>query len=137
MARLSAIFVLLSIALAARGSDQTEYIKFQNEEGPAPVLAAASQDDIGASPADRADYLKFHNQARAQHGAKALTYNLELEGFAQQWANNCVFHHSGGKFGRIGCVKLLVLCVSKFLNCVLWQRKPGCWYWHLPYPGGG
>ena len=48
-----------------------------------------------------------------------MTYSSELENFAQQWANNCVFEHSGGKFGRIGCVQLLALYISKCLSCVL------------------
>ncbi|KAG8828583.1 hypothetical protein FRC17_007489, partial [Serendipita sp. 399] len=51
---------------------------------------------------DRQQYLDAHNSARALHGANPVTWSDQLEGFAQEWANNCQFKHSGGKFGRVG-----------------------------------
>jgi hypothetical protein len=31
-----------------------------------------------------------------------LKWSDKLAGTAQQWANNCQFQHSGGKFGSVG-----------------------------------
>jgi len=46
--------------------------------------------------------LEFHNTIRAKHGATPLTWSNEAAGKAQQWANNCQFHHSGGSLGPFG-----------------------------------
>ncbi|CAG7853373.1 SubName: Full=Uncharacterized protein {ECO:0000313/EMBL:CCA77816.1} [Serendipita indica DSM 11827] len=51
---------------------------------------------------DIAAYLAAHNSARSQHGASPVSWSDELAGFAQEWANNCQFQHSQGKFGRVG-----------------------------------
>ncbi|KDQ63808.1 hypothetical protein JAAARDRAFT_29854 [Jaapia argillacea MUCL 33604] len=47
-------------------------------------------------------YLSAHNSVRAQHGASALTWSDNLASKAQQWANGCVFQHSGGSLGPFG-----------------------------------
>ncbi|KAG5654737.1 hypothetical protein H0H81_003745 [Sphagnurus paluster] len=47
-------------------------------------------------------YLSSHNSVRANHGAVPLTWSDDLASKAQQWANGCLFQHSGGIFGRIG-----------------------------------
>ncbi|KAJ4496990.1 CAP domain-containing protein [Lentinula lateritia] len=44
--------------------------------------------------------LKSHNTARAQYGASSLTSNSNLYLATQQWANACVFQHSGGNYGE-------------------------------------
>ncbi|KAK0208572.1 CAP domain-containing protein [Desarmillaria ectypa] len=51
---------------------------------------------------DISAYLDAHNTVRAQHGAAGLTWSDELAGKAQQWANGCVFEHSGGSLGKFG-----------------------------------
>ncbi|KAJ7597226.1 CAP domain-containing protein [Mycena floridula] len=56
----------------------------------------------GTSGSDIAAYLKGHNDARAQYGAKALTWSDDLASKAQSWADNCVFKHSGGSLGPFG-----------------------------------
>ncbi|KAI0322084.1 PR-1-like protein [Amylostereum chailletii] len=55
-----------------------------------------------ASPAEQQQYLSAHNSFRAQHGAAPLTWNANLGSKAQQWANRCVFQHSGGSLGPYG-----------------------------------
>ncbi|EJD40057.1 PR-1-like protein [Auricularia subglabra TFB-10046 SS5] len=47
-------------------------------------------------------YLKGHNDERAKHGANPLKWNGNLAAKAQQWANGCVFQHSGGSLGPYG-----------------------------------
>jgi uncharacterized protein YkwD len=47
------------------------------------------------------DFLTAHNTVRAQHGAVDLTWNSSLVDTATQWANGCVFQHSGGPDGGI------------------------------------
>lgn len=47
-------------------------------------------------------YLVAHNSVRVQHGAQALVYSQELAMKAQQWADQCVFEHSGGSLGPFG-----------------------------------
>ncbi|KAJ6559795.1 CAP domain-containing protein [Mycena capillaripes] len=54
------------------------------------------------SAADEQAYLTGHNTVRAQHGAAALTWSDDLAAKAQQWANGCVFQHSGGTLGPFG-----------------------------------
>ncbi|KAI0824238.1 CAP domain-containing protein [Trametes gibbosa] len=56
---------------------------------------ATSQSDID-------QYLQAHNSIRSQHGASPLTWSDDLAAKAQQWANNCVFQHSGGTLGPFG-----------------------------------
>jgi uncharacterized protein YkwD len=46
--------------------------------------------------------LNAHNSFRAEHGAPALTWSNKLADKAQQWANECVFKHSGGTLGPFG-----------------------------------
>ncbi|KAI0735246.1 CAP domain-containing protein [Earliella scabrosa] len=57
----------------------------------------------GATPQSDIDqYLQAHNSVRSQHGAAALSWSDDLAAKAQEWANNCVFQHSGGKLGKFG-----------------------------------
>lgn len=65
---------------------------------PAPAPAPQSgggNDFVGQS-------LAAHNNARARHGAGPLSWSDDLAGKAQEWANRCVFEHSGGKLGKLG-----------------------------------
>ncbi|KAK1218556.1 hypothetical protein PQX77_018760, partial [Marasmius sp. AFHP31] len=48
------------------------------------------------------DVLNAHNDFRAQHGAAALTWSDTLANAAQNWADRCVFEHSGGAVGPYG-----------------------------------
>ena len=63
---------------------------------------ASSGSDSTTSSSDISAYLSAHNTIRAQHGASALTWSDELASKAQQWANGCVFQHSGGSLGPFG-----------------------------------
>ncbi|KAI0079612.1 hypothetical protein K474DRAFT_1696318 [Panus rudis PR-1116 ss-1] len=56
----------------------------------------------GSSDGDIQQYLSAHNSVRAQHGAAPLTWSDEAAAKAQQWANGCVFEHSGGSLGPFG-----------------------------------
>ncbi|KAG8925804.1 hypothetical protein FRC02_009388 [Tulasnella sp. 418] len=60
--------------------------------------------DISTLPngAEQAEYLKWHNAARARHGAVPLTWSNAAAQAAQNWANRCVFQHGGGKAGGFG-----------------------------------
>ena len=51
---------------------------------------------------DISTYLSAHNSIRAEHGAAPLSWSDQLAGKAQQWANGCVFRHSGGSLGPFG-----------------------------------
>ncbi|KIP12021.1 hypothetical protein PHLGIDRAFT_62838 [Phlebiopsis gigantea 11061_1 CR5-6] len=63
---------------------------------------ASSGSDSATSSSDISAYLSAHNTIRAQHGASDLTWSDELASKAQQWANGCVFQHSGGSLGPFG-----------------------------------
>ncbi|KAI0704883.1 CAP domain-containing protein [Cytidiella melzeri] len=65
-----------------------------------PASASSSSDQTSSS--DIEQYLSAHNTIRAQHGASALTWSDELASKAQQWANGCIFQHSGGSLGPFG-----------------------------------
>ena len=66
------------------------------------VVASPTALTNRAANSDADQYLAAHNNFRAQHGARALTWNGDLANKAQQWANRCVFEHSGGQLGPYG-----------------------------------
>lgn len=45
------------------------------------------------------EYLDAHNSVRAQHNAAALVWDETLAQYAQDYANKCVWQHSGGPYG--------------------------------------
>ena len=73
---------------------ETPTTTHEPEGTPAPT-GSTSESDIQA-------YLSAHNDMRAKHGAKPLTWSNELASKAQQWADGCVFKHSGGSLGPYG-----------------------------------
>lgn len=66
------------------------------------VVASPTALTNRAANSDADQYLAAHNNFRARHGAKALTWNGDLANKAQQWANRCVFEHSEGQLGPYG-----------------------------------
>ncbi|RDB29251.1 Protein PRY1 [Hypsizygus marmoreus] len=66
---------------------------------PPPSLGGGSGSTISS---DIEAYLSSHNSVRANHGAAPLTWSDDLAAKAQQWANGCVFEHSGGSLGSFG-----------------------------------
>ncbi|KAF8922373.1 CAP domain-containing protein [Mucidula mucida] len=76
-------------------SSEAAPLASSSDSGSSNNSGSTSQSDIDA-------YLKGHNDVRAQHGASDLTWSDDLAAAAQQWANNCVFKHSGGTLGPYG-----------------------------------
>lgn len=81
----------------------------------------ATDDDV-EEYADVAGYLNAHNQFRKEHGARDLVWDNNLAAKAQQWANSCVFKHSGGTLGPYGGRILLSALLRPALNCSNTQR---------------
>lgn len=69
---------------------------------PASQPQPPANDQGSTSQSDISQYLSAHNTIRAQHGAAPLTWSDELASKAQEWANKCVFQHSGGTLGPFG-----------------------------------
>jgi len=65
-----------------------------------PATTPSSSDNVSSD--DITAYLSAHNTERSQHGANPLTWSDSLSAKAQQWANGCVFKHSGGSLGPFG-----------------------------------
>jgi len=70
-------------------------------------VTQATASSLSSTTGDTSDaniqaYLTAHNTVRAQHGAAPLTWSNELASKAQQWANGCLFQHSGGILGAFG-----------------------------------
>jgi hypothetical protein len=77
-----------------------------------PFLRSSDFDSTGGSSSgDISAYLSAHNNVRAKHGAKPLTWNNELAAKALKWAKGCVFKHSGS-----GGTYLPLVIVLQFLK---------------------
>ncbi|KIY66447.1 PR-1-like protein [Cylindrobasidium torrendii FP15055 ss-10] len=50
--------------------------------------------------AEPQEYLDAHNSVRAQHNAAPLVWDDALAQYAQDYANKCVWQHSGGPYGE-------------------------------------
>ncbi|KAK0233449.1 CAP domain-containing protein [Armillaria fumosa] len=75
---------------------------FSSVPASSPSASSDTSSSSSTSSSDINAYLEGHNTFRAQHGASDLTWSNELAGKAQQWANGCVFKHSGGSLGSFG-----------------------------------
>ncbi|KAL4916079.1 CAP domain-containing protein [Aspergillus aurantiobrunneus] len=59
------------------------------------------QDDSYTSPAlFKSSILTTTNTYRAAHNASTLTWNETLASYASQWAETCMWEHSGGPYGE-------------------------------------
>lgn len=71
-----------------------------------PTLAVSTTTSVSAAPSsstlssDEQAYLDAHNTLRAAYGADALSWSDTLASVAQNWANGCVFEHSGSQYGE-------------------------------------
>lgn len=73
--------------------------------GSAEVISSASPPSHISSPTSiidifKADYLDPQNALRVTKGAVPLVWNSTLATYAQVWANNCEWMHSGGSNGE-------------------------------------
>jgi uncharacterized protein YkwD len=57
---------------------------------------SSGSSDSSAPNSDAQGMLDAHNKRRALHGVDPLTWSDTLASFAQSYASNCVFEHSGG-----------------------------------------
>lgn len=76
-----------------------------------------------------APFLDLHNEFRAERGAPPMVWNNENAGKAWDWANKCVFEHSGGTLGPFGGEKPTTFQTR--LDGSLLSRKLGGWDWRL------
>ncbi|KLO11772.1 PR-1-like protein [Schizopora paradoxa] len=68
---------------------------------PSPQMNVAHE-LVERQQSDIMQMLTLHNNLRATHGANPLSWDNNLASKAQQWANGCVFQHSGGTLGPFG-----------------------------------
>ncbi|WP_156757090.1 CAP family protein [Actinokineospora pegani] len=68
----------------------------------AAVAAPVSPSAEAPAPEFKQEALAAHNEARAQYGAEALTWNDSLYDDTLAWARSCKFEHSdnGGRYGE-------------------------------------
>lgn len=62
--------------------------------------------------------LALHNALRARHGASPLSWSASLAAASQDWANRCVFQHSGGGENLAQYFSSPTQAVQVGLNCV-------------------
>ncbi|KAK6351118.1 hypothetical protein TWF718_004289 [Orbilia javanica] len=67
---------------------------------PVPVAVPAPAPVAPAPVGDDQKCLEAHNNFRASHGAKPLTWNQEMADFARDKTQDCTMHHSGGPYGE-------------------------------------
>jgi len=98
------LFALLA-ASALLANSSSDFIVNQAAYPPPPPPPATDESVLSISLSSVSDiqtYLSTHNSFRAKHGAAPLEWDNQLAGKAQQWANKCVFKHSGGTLGPYG-----------------------------------
>ncbi|HSW70460.1 MAG TPA: CAP domain-containing protein [Gammaproteobacteria bacterium] len=64
------------------------------------TLSAFAQPTAAIYPDLRIEALEAHNKWRSIHHAPALTWDLELQRYAEQYASLCIFKHSEAAFGE-------------------------------------
>lgn len=100
----SVLMLVLSLGIAPAVLAGPAYAHSSARPQPPPAIDNANAVRSGGSTSnsDINAYLSAHNSVRAQHDASPLTWSDDLAKKAQQWADGCLFRHSGGTLGRFG-----------------------------------
>ncbi|KAK0534844.1 sterol-binding protein [Tilletia horrida] len=64
--------------------------------------SASTSFATSATPSDKQAVVNAHNFYRAKHGSGPLTWDDSLAAYAQQWADKCIWAHSGSPHGENG-----------------------------------